>query len=151
LHLIINKFEIVFILYCTIMWCFIIVCNNYCYLYNYTINIYITIKNVLLFKHIYRVYGYIFAHSKYWYLVLGKVTKNMFLRTVCFITFLTVSKIHFSKPNDATVATSAVSFDRLELQIKKESKYNIMVIYYSRIVHTYLKYLYFIIFLYWSL
>lgn len=43
--------------------------------------------------------------------------------------FLTVSKIHLSKPNDAA---SAVSFDRLELQTKKDSKYIIIVIFYSR-------------------
>lgn len=42
--------------------------------------------------------------------------------------FLTVSKIHLSKPDDAT---SAVSFDRLELQTKKDSEY-IIVIFYSR-------------------
>ncbi|XP_060865388.1 phenoloxidase-activating factor 2-like [Metopolophium dirhodum] len=41
----------------------------------------------------------------------------MFLKTLCFIMFLTVSKIHFSKPNNAT---SAVSFERLELQTKKD-------------------------------
>jgi len=62
-------------------------------------------------------------------LVLGEVTKNMFLKTLCFIMFLTVSKIHLSKPNDAA---SAVSFDRLELQTKKDSKYIIIVIFYSR-------------------
>lgn len=41
--------------------------------------------------------------------------------------FLTISKIHLSKPNDAT---SAVSFDRLELQTKKNSKYIIIIIIY---------------------
>jgi len=61
----------------------------------------------------------------YWY-ILGEVTKNMFLKTVCFIAVLTVSKIHFSKPHNAT---SAVTFERLEIQIKKDSKY-ITIIFY---------------------
>lgn len=42
--------------------------------------------------------------------------------------FLTLSKIQFSKPNGTT---SAVSFDRLEMQTKKDSKY-IIVMFYSR-------------------
>jgi len=46
--------------------------------------------------------------------------------------FLTISKIYLSKPNDAT---SAVSFDRLELQTKKNSKYIIIVIYFTVEVH----------------
>jgi len=62
----------------------------------------------------------------------------MFLKTVCFIIFLTVSKIHFSKPNNAT---SAVTFERLELQIKKDSKY-IIFIFYSTVNN--LKQFYFI-------
>lgn len=56
----------------------------------------------------------------------------MFLKTLCFIMFLTISKIYLSKPNDAT---SAVSFDRLELQTKKNSKYIIIVIYFTVEVH----------------
>jgi len=57
-------------------------------------------------------------------MVLGEVTKNMFLKTLFFIMFLNVSKVHLSKINDAT---SAVSFDRLELQTKKDSKYIIVI------------------------
>jgi len=69
----------------------------------------------------------------------------MFLNTVYFIVFLTVFKIHFSKPNDAT---SAVSFERLEMQIKKDSKYIIVILYYSSIYN--LRYLCFIrILVYW--
>ncbi|XP_025206076.1 phenoloxidase-activating factor 2-like [Melanaphis sacchari] len=41
----------------------------------------------------------------------------MFLKMVCFIVFLTVSKIHFSKSKDVT---NAVSFERLEIQTKKD-------------------------------
>lgn len=53
-------------------------------------------------------------------LLLREATKIMFWKTVTFIfVFYIFTKIQFTKPNDA----GAVSFDRLELQIKKNSKF----------------------------
>lgn len=43
----------------------------------------------------------------------------MILKTVILITFFTVSVVHFSISNDA----GSVTFERLEFQIEKNSKY----------------------------
>jgi hypothetical protein len=55
-------------------------------------------------------------------LCLEETDEKMIFKTFAVVAFFTVSKIHESVSND----TGSVSFDRLELQIEKISKYDFM-------------------------
>lgn len=52
-------------------------------------------------------------------LLFGGAAKNMILKTLAIVAFFIVVKIHGSTSNDV----GSVTFDRLELQIEKNSKY----------------------------
>lgn len=110
---------------------------NICYLYKYNTHYYSPIKSFDRCSNM----GCIFNIRRMYYVLHNtckacwrQVAKIMNLQTVSFITFFIAFGAHLSKSNDA----GPVTFDRLDMQIKKISKSSLTIVF----DHILLKYLY---------